>query len=124
MIKKLSKFVVLAATCAVTAVGAAHADGISAKVKIGDLKIKIGPERDKVRRKEVSAPAFRCVSVARRKGGTGKRVEDIRGVANGSDRRNVCRQAVKRCNNQLDRRKASGKNRAAECVVARRVARN
>ena len=58
----------------------------------------------------------RCVAVARRGGGFGRRI-GIRAEGYG---RRACRKAMRRCNRQLDYRQSFGRNPYAACVIARR----
>lgn len=109
----------------------AHADRVKARVKIGDVKVSVGSGHGKARhyrrdhrnnQKSVHRnSAFKCIAVARRRGGHGRRVQNIMGTAVGSNRRSCRQAALRRCYAKLKWRQKAGRNRAAECVIERRV---
>lgn len=59
-----------------------------------------------------------CTAVAKKRFGYGKRLWGISGKAYG---RNACDRAMYECRNELGRRKASGSNPFAKCVIDRRT---
>lgn len=65
---------------------------------------------------QVAAP-LRCVAVAKRRGGKGKRIQNTRFSRIGS---RACVRAMRACKNKLNARKRRGMNPYAACVVTRR----
>jgi len=61
---------------------------------------------------------FRCVAVGRRRGGDGRRIRSVRGVATGRSRRQACRRAMRECRRDLRRRQRTGRNPYGACVRA------
>ena len=125
MVGKFGLVAALAFLLSLTGVSLSHADGgIQGAVKIGGLTIIIGPKGPSIHShkhpyKAYRHPARKCVAVARKRRGTGKRIRHIRAVGFG---RGACRKAMVRCWQQLDDLQATGRNPFASCVVRRRVA--
>ncbi len=70
-------------------------------------------------RRFVRGPFYRkCVAVAKRRAGFGRRIRGIRGVARGF---RACRIALRECRSELRYLKSFGRNPFARCVVVGRL---
>ena len=119
MFGKVSLIAGILSVSAVMMSGASHAGDVRGAFRIGDLKIIVGPDLHyKKNRRGYHEPRKRCVAVARRRGGVGRRIHRIKGVGAGP---RACRKAMARCWRRLDNLKATGRNPFASCVVHRRI---
>jgi len=117
MFGRLSLVAAVFSLSSVMASGVSQAADVRGTVRIGDVRIVIGPGLKRHHPYAHYKPERRCVAVARRGGGAGRRIHRIKGVGFG---RRACRKAMNQCWRKLDRRQARGRNPYASCVVHRR----
>ena len=104
----------------VLATSPSQAADVGASLRFGDFAVAVRSDRGyRGPRRHWDRPLMhrRCVAVARRAGGMGRRIRGIRGVAFGP---RSCRRAMRKCWRKLDYRQSFGRNPYASCVVARR----
>ena len=126
MFRKLSLVAALLALTPMVMAGAAQAHGrdrviekdiiLEKNFPRGRIEVFYRGFRDRIYNRWYGAGPLRCVAVAKKRRGYGKRIRSTRSVNFGRGWR-ACRRAMRSCREKLSYRQARGRNPRATCVV-------